>query len=97
MMSSGLIKNGKREMPPHPDRRGDVTNGEFSTTCGKHPRLGTLGSCASCVQAAAAVDRQSRIAAEIRLLAREKSAREAAGWLKLEGGRQQATVGAPHG
>ena len=65
--------------------------------CDKHPRLGALSRCASCVQAAAAVDRQSRMAAEIRLLAREKSAQEAAGWLKLEGGRLQATVGAPHG
>jgi len=51
---------------------------ELCTACGKHPRLGALSRCASCVQAAAAADRQSRVAAEIRLVASEKSARESA-------------------
>ena len=58
----------------------------FSVTCGVRSRLGRI-------QAAAAVDRQSRMATEIRLLAREKSAREAAGWLKLGYGRLQPTLG----
>ena len=38
--------------------------------CGEHPRLGSLARCAHCVRAAADVDRQTRAAAEARVMAR---------------------------
>ena len=61
------------KIQPHAEPRS-----ELCSACGKHPRLGALSRCACCVLAAAAADRQSRVAAEIRLVASEKSARESA-------------------
>jgi hypothetical protein len=56
--------------------RGDPA--DLCIECLTRPRLASLSRCASCVRAAAELDRQSRVAAEIRLVASEKSARESA-------------------
>jgi hypothetical protein len=46
------------------------------TLCRERPRVGALSRCATCIRAAAEVDRQSRATAETRVATR-KSAREA--------------------
>jgi hypothetical protein len=63
---------------------------ELCSACGKQPRLGALSRCASCVQAAAAVDRQARAAAEVRSQAREKIARDMAAEARADAERQAA-------
>jgi hypothetical protein len=49
---------------------------ELCGSCGKHPRLGAVSRCSSCLRAAADVDRKSRTDAEARVSA--KAARQAA-------------------
>ena len=43
---------------------------DLCTICGEHPRWGALSRCVRCIQASAEVDRQTRAAAEARVMAR---------------------------